>query len=179
MTRPSVFALVLVLLAACTTAGTPAPAAPGASSTAPGAASASSAPAGGGGGGDSAAACNYLSVSDIQSLTGAASASFTGTIGSTATGDAGCGWHVPDGGVATRLYTGAGAADATDIWAGVQSAPAVSGLGDEAHWDASADHLVVKVGAAFVYINVNGNGVKDHEAAAIGLAKLIVPKLGH
>ena len=56
--------------------------------------------------------------------------------------------------------------------------PAVSGVGNEAHWDATAQTIAVKSGTSFVSVAVVGPSVTDPKAAATALAKLIVARLG-
>jgi len=149
----------------------------GSTSTATGSAptTASSVPAAGG---VTGSVCNLVSASDLQSLTEATSATVISDLGA-GTGDASCMWQLKPGvGAAiAEVWTGASAGLEAPIWARFQTDPAVTGVGDEAHWDAATGKLLVKVGAGYALFSVSPNGSAD-ETASTNLAKLVVPKLG-
>lgn len=137
--------------------------------------SAPSAPAASGATGS---ACSLVSASDFQSLTGATSATVISDLGA-GTGDAQCGWQLKPGagGAMVEIWTATSAGFEAPVWARFQAMPAVTGVGDEAHWDAATGKLLVKVGAGYALFSVSANGSAD-ETASTNLAKLVVPKLG-
>ena len=186
-------AAVVLIVAACST-GNAATSAPGQGTSAPtteasvavaesnpasassGAVASAAPPAGAATG----SACSLLvSADSLQSLSGATSVTFKG--GGGQAGFSLCHWDLnPDVGEAeVTVFSGATAAAIAGAWTQAQAMPGVSGVGDEAHWDASTNELVVKVGAGFATFHVAGPGIKDPETATINLAKLVVPKLGH
>lgn len=138
--------------------------------------SAPSAPAAGG---VTGSICNLVSASDLQSLTGATSATVVSDLGA-GTGDASCMWQLKPGvGAAiVEVWTGASAELEAPIWARFQTDPAVSGVGAEAHWDAATGKLLVKVGAGYALFSVGAANGSTDETASTNLAKLVVPKLG-
>ena len=151
----------------------------GSTSTATGSTSATgSAPSAPAASGATGSACSLVSASDLQSLTGATSATVISDLGA-GTGDAQCGWQMKPGagGALVEIWTGASAGFEAPVWARFQAMPAVSGVGTEAHWDAATGKLLVKVGAGYALFSVSPNGSAD-ETASTNLAKLVVPKLG-
>jgi hypothetical protein len=76
-----------------------------------------------------------------------------------------------------EIWTATSAGFEAPVWARFQAMPAVTGVGDEAHWDAATGKLLVKVGAGYALFSVSANGSAD-ETASTNLAKLVVPKLG-
>jgi len=150
----------------------------GSTSTATGSAptTASSVPAAGG---VTGSVCNLVSASDLQSLTGATSATVISDLGA-GTGDASCMWQLKPGvGAAiVEVWTGASAELEAPIWARFQTDPAVTGVGAEAHWDAATGKLLVKVGAGYALFSVGAANGSTDETASTNLAKLVVPKLG-
>jgi hypothetical protein len=130
-------------------------------------------------GGATGSACNLVSASDLQSLTGATSATVVSDLGA-GTGDALCAWDLKPGlgAAAVTVLTGASAEQEAPIWAQFQTDPAVSGVGAEAHWDATKGMLLVKVGAGYALFSVVAANGSTDELAATKLAKLVVPKLG-
>jgi hypothetical protein len=100
-------------------------------------------------------------------------------------GTADCSWRLnPAGYVTVMTVTGPDAATfVARLVAQFKSQPAISGVGDEAHYEWDADNrtgaLFLKVGAAYAVFTLQGSNIKDIQAATIGLAKLVVPKLGH
>ena len=150
----------------------------GSTSTATGSAptTASSVPAAGG---VTGSVCNLVSASDLQSLTEATSATVISDLGA-GTGDASCMWQLKPGvGAAiAEVWTGASAGLEAPIWARFQTDPAVTGVGDEAHWDAATGKLLVKVGAGYALFSVGAANGSTDETASTNLAKLVVPKLG-
>jgi Protein of unknown function (DUF3558) len=173
--------LLALAVAGCGAAATPSPVAP-AASTAPGAAptaaasSGTAAPSAPAASGSAGSACNLVSASDILSLTGATSATvITDTVD--VMGHAGCSWALKPGagGVVVSTWTGAAATDFAAEWSSaIQAYTAVSGVGDEAHWDGTGE-LWVKVGGEYASFQV---GLAFDETITINLAKLVVPKLG-
>lgn len=176
--------LVPAIAGACSSSGATAPltasvppAAAATASIAPSAA-ASTASAPPAAGGASGSACNLLTASDIQSVTGAASATVIGDKPGL-TGDNVCVWQLPGAGnVILDVWTGAAAANNAADWALVQGDAAVSGVGDEARWDANNGKLDVKVGTGYADISVGAADGSADQAAATKLAKLVVLRLG-
>ena len=72
-------------------------------------------------------------------------------------------------GAGLEVWTGSAAAG---VWPHFQAFPAVSGVGDEAHWSVADGKLFVKVGAVAASFAVNRD-----ETASTKLAKLVIPKL--
>ena len=77
-----------------------------------------------------------------------------------------------------QVWIGPSAAVEEGTWAQFQAKPGVSGVGVEAHWDVSANWLLVKIGAGYALFSVVGASVTDPAAASISLARLVIPKLG-
>jgi len=127
----------------------------------------------------SAVTCALVSAADLQSVAGAASVKLLSEI-EVAPGLADCEWQLnQDIVVAVNIATGPeGEGISGGLWAQYQAKPAVSGVGSEAHWDATLQHLMVKFDTGYAQFAMVGPGVNDSRAAAIGLAKLVVPKLG-
>ncbi len=127
----------------------------------------------------SAVTCSLVSAADLESVAGAASVKLLSEI-EVAPGLADCEWQLNQNiVVAVNIATGPlGEGISGGLWAQYQTKPAVSGVGSEAHWDATLQHLMVKFGTGYAQFAVVGPGVGDSRAAAIGLAKLVVPKLG-
>jgi hypothetical protein len=169
--RPSVggpslaILLAFVFVAACSqSTGGVSPTAAGASSGP----IASSAPAASGVAGS---ACNLVSASALQSLTGTTSATvILDTV--SGSGYAACQWDLEPGshGAGIEVWTGATAAS---VWPHYQAFPAVSGIGDEAHWSVADGKLFVKLGAVSASFFADRDETKASE-----LAKLVLPKLG-
>jgi hypothetical protein len=127
----------------------------------------------------SAVTCALVSAADLQSVAGAASVKLLGEI-EVAPGLADCEWQLNQNiVVAVNIASGPeGEGISGGLWAQYQTKPAVSGVGSEAHWDATQMHLMVKFGTGYASFAMVGPGVGDSRAAAISLAKLVVPKLG-
>jgi hypothetical protein len=78
-----------------------------------------------------------------------------------------------------EVWTGASAELEAPIWARFQADPAVTGVGDEAHWDTLNGALLVKVGTGYASFSVGAaNDGSVDQTATTNLAKLVVPKLG-
>ena len=123
--------------------------------------------------------CALISSVDLQSVAGASSVALLSGI-EVAPGLAACEWELNQNViVSVNIATGPeGEAISGGLWAQYQTKPAVSGVGSEAHWDARLQHLMVKFGTGYAQFAMVGPGVGDTRAAAISLAKLVVPKLG-
>ena len=123
--------------------------------------------------------CALVSAADLESVASAASVKLVSEA-EPAPGLAVCEWQInPNGVGAVNIATGPMAeAVSARTWAQFKNEPAVSGVGDEAHWDATAQTLEVKFGTGYASFALFGPTVGDARAAAISLAKLVLPKLG-
>jgi hypothetical protein len=139
---------------------------------------AASAPAAGGAAGS---VCSLVSANDLQSLTGATSATVVSDLGA-GTGDSSCMWQLQPSvtrAAIVEVWTGASAELEAPVWARFQADPAVTGVGDEAHWDTLNGALLVKVGTGYASFSVGAaNDGSVDQTATTNLAKLVVPKLG-
>src|ERR1035437_479963 len=132
-------------------------------------------------GGAAGSVCSLVSANDLQSLTGATSATVVSDLGA-GTGNSSCIWQLQPSvtrAAIVEVWTGASAELEAPVWARFQADPAVTGVGDEAHWDTLNGALLVKVGTGYASFSVGAaNDGSVDQTATTNLAKLVVPKLG-
>ena len=138
----------------------------------------SAATSGRGGAGGSGSVCEVASTADVRAIAAAASAEVLVDTGSVSDVGA-CVWQLgPSGTAMIQVWIGPSAVVEEGTWAQFQAKPGVSGVGAEAHWDVSANWLLVKIGAGYALFSVVGASVTDPAAASTSLAGLVIPKLG-